>query len=218
MAAVSKRESVPSTDTTGQPRVLHPEPGAGASLVLYREALGSTDSTRALAELRTQLPWTQQRIRLYGKYLLQPRLSCWIGDPQARYTYSGTQFHPQPWPAALLSIKQRIEILSGHRFNSVLCNAYRDGRDSMGWHADDEPELGPQPAIASYSLGATRSFQMRPKQRPRPSPPWSLELLHDDLLVMSGSTQQHWQHGIPKRRRVHEWRINLTFRWIQNSQ
>nr|MBV6629875.1 alpha-ketoglutarate-dependent dioxygenase AlkB [Oceanococcus sp. HetDA_MAG_MS8] len=211
----TSRVNDPERSTLSTPVAL--QPGDGASLVLYREALGAEHAARTLAELRATLPWEQQSIQIYGKQHLQPRLSCWIGDPEAAYSYSGTRFHPRPWPDSLLRIQKCLETLTGHTFNSVLCNAYRDGHDSMGWHADDEAELGERPVIASYSLGATRSFQMRPKSRPRPSPPWSIELAHDDLVVMSGRTQQLWQHAIPKRLRVKDWRINLTFRWIKHA-
>lgn len=211
----TSRVNAPGSSRQPAPKSL--QPGSGASLLLYREALGAEHSAQALAELRATLPWEQQSIHIYGKQHLQPRLSCWIGDPEAAYAYSGTRFHPRPWPDSLLRIKQDLETLTGHTFNSVLCNAYRDGRDSMGWHADDEAELGEHPVIASYSLGATRSFQLRPKARPRPSPPWSIELGHDDLLIMSGRTQEMWQHSIPKRLRVRDWRINLTFRWTKHA-
>jgi alkylated DNA repair dioxygenase AlkB len=212
VAPTAAVDCVKPSSPAARPQVL--QPGPGAELLLYREALGDSDSQRALTQLRACLPWTQQRIRLYGKQHLQPRLSCWIGDPHAVYAYSGTRFKPQPWPGFLLQLKAQLENLCGQHFNSVLCNAYRNGQDSMGWHADDEPELGSQPVIASYSLGATRSFQMRPKAGPRPSPPWTLDLAHDDLLLMRGPTQQLWQHSIPKRLRVNDWRINLTFRLI----
>jgi alkylated DNA repair dioxygenase AlkB len=106
-----------------------------------------------------------------------------------------------------------VEQATAHRFNSVLLNLYRNGRDSMGWHADDEPELGPAPAIASVSLGALRRFRLRPRAG-LVHAPLSLDLPHGSLLLMRGPTQQHWQHALPKTARPVGPRLNLTFRWV----
>ncbi len=161
--------------------------------------------------LRTELPWQTQHIRLFGKAVLQPRLLCWIGDGDAVYTYSGRTQWPLPWHARLLELKAQIETATGSRYNSVLANCYRSGRDSMGWHADNERELGPAPVIASLSLGATRRFQLRHRQRGLQH---SLPLTDGSLLVMAGDTQRHWQHAVPKETRPVAERINLTFRWV----
>jgi alkylated DNA repair dioxygenase AlkB len=140
-----------------------------------------------------------------------PRLSAWYGDAGAVYTYSGLRLEPLPWTPVLLEIKQATERLSGTRFNSVLLNLYRDGQDSMGWHSDDEPELGPEPVIASVSLGALRRFVFQHKKRR-----WriALDLEPGSVLLMAGATQHHWRHALPKTRRPVAPRINLTFRTI----
>lgn len=138
-----------------------------------------------------------------------PRLSAWQGD--ATYAYSGLTLHPAPWTPQVEAVRRRIEAAAGDAFNSVLANLYRNGADRLGWHADDEPELGPAPVIASASFGAPRRFLLRPK-RGGASVPIVLE--PGSLLVMRGPTQRHWLHSIPPTRRPVGPRINLTFRRI----
>jgi alkylated DNA repair dioxygenase AlkB len=118
-----------------------------------------------------------------------------------------------PWTPELQRIRQRVEELTAHRYNSVLLNLYRDGRDGMGWHADDEPELGREPVIASVSLGATRRFKLR-HRRSRIAAS-ALDLAHGDLLLMAGQTQHEYAHAVPKTARPVGERVNLTFRWIR---
>lgn len=163
-------------------------------------------------DLRAQVPWEVHRIRLFGREVDSPRLSCWIGDPDAAYTYSGTRFVPHPWPEVLFPIRERLARELGTGFNSVLANLYRSGKDSMGWHSDSEAELGPQPVIASLSLGATRRFVL--KQRRDPSIKLALDLPPGSLLVMRGDTQRHYRHALPRTAKPIGARINLTFREI----
>src|SRR5690606_6222598 len=134
------------------------------------------------------------------------------GDAGASYTYSGARFVPEPFTPALAALRGRLQAFTGRAFNSVLANLYRDGNDSVGWHSDNEPELGPEPAIASLSLGASRRFRLRHAHLP----PVSVDLHSGDLLVMPGPLQRHWQHTLPKTRRPVGARINLTFREIVN--
>ncbi len=165
-----------------------------------------------LGALRDTIPWEVHRIRLFGREHDSPRLSCWIGDPGASYRYSGTQFQPHPWPAMLLPVRERLARELGIDFNSVLANRYRDGRDAMGWHGDDERELGRQPVIASLSLGATRRFVL--KHRRDPGCKLALPLPPGSLLVMAGTTQQHYRHALPRTARPVGERVNLTFRHV----
>ena len=167
---------------------------------------------RLLVLLQREIPWEIHRIRLFGRTLDSPRLSCWIGDPQARYRYSGSAFLPHPWHPALRELAERLQDELGETFNSVLANRYRDGHDSMGWHSDDEPELGPQPVIASLSLGATRRFVLKHRRDPALKAEWALD--HGSLLVMAGTTQRHYKHALPRTARPLRERINLTFRHI----
>ncbi|MEN5204667.1 alpha-ketoglutarate-dependent dioxygenase AlkB [Stenotrophomonas sp. TWI700] len=162
--------------------------------------------------LRDDVPWEVHRIRIFGRQVDSPRLSCWMGDPAARYRYSGTEFVPQPWHPALLPLRDQLTAFCGHAFNSVLLNRYRDGDDGMGWHSDNEPELGPAPVIASVSLGAPRRFLLR--RRDDHAKKAEVLLDHGDLLVMGGQTQRHYQHSLPKSARPLAERLNLTFRWI----
>jgi alkylated DNA repair dioxygenase AlkB len=162
--------------------------------------------------LRDDVPWEVHRIRMFGRQVDSPRLSCWMGDPAARYRYSGTEFVPQPWHPALLPLRDQLSAFCGHAFNSVLLNRYRDGDDGMGWHSDNEPELGPAPVIASVSLGAPRRFLLR--RRDDHAKKAEVLLDHGDLLVMGGQTQRHYQHSLPKSARPLAERLNLTFRWI----
>ena len=190
----------------------------GADVVLQPHWLASAQADALLADLLTTIPWETHHIRLFGRELASPRLSCWIGDAGTGYTYSRTRFEPRPWPLALAALREHVEHAQATRFNSVLANLYRDGNDSMGWHSDDEPELGAQPVIASLSLGAARMFRLRRRLprgvRAQPADTCHLQLPHGSLLRMAGTTQQHYLHELPKDRSVRSARINLTFRWL----
>jgi alkylated DNA repair dioxygenase AlkB len=168
-----------------------------------------TSTADVLAQLIRDTPWRQDSVVVYGKRHLQPRLSAWYGE--ASYTYSGLTLQPLPMTPLLATMRATIESLTGHRYNSVLLNYYRDGADSMGMHSDDEPELGPEPAIASLSLGATRTFMLRHKATKRTV---KLDLADGSLLLMAGALQKHWLHGIHKTTKQTGPRLNLTFRYI----
>jgi alkylated DNA repair dioxygenase AlkB len=188
-------------------------PGADVRLTRFCAAeSGQVWFARLLAEV----PWERHVLRLFGRAVAAPRLSCWIGDPEACYAYSGVRFAPKPWTPALVELRREVERLCGDVYNSVLCNLYRDGRDCMGWHSDDEPELGPSPAIASLSLGAPRRFRLRHRRDSRIGA--VLELTSGDLLRMAGATQMNYRHDLPRSRRVTEPRINLTFRLVHQSR
>jgi alkylated DNA repair dioxygenase AlkB len=193
--------------------VLRALPLAGAELAWDPTFLVAADAAAAFATLRDAIAWERHRIRLFGRDCDVPRLSCWIGDADAHYRYSGTDFEPRPWSPALLVLRERIEAACDASFNSVLANLYRDGRDSMGWHSDDEPELGPSPLIASLSLGASRRFLLR--HRDDPAQRLALELGPGSLLVMRGATQANHRHALPRTARAVGERINLTFRWVR---
>ncbi|HEX5755911.1 MAG TPA: alpha-ketoglutarate-dependent dioxygenase AlkB [Arenimonas sp.] len=176
--------------------------------------LPAAEADALLDVLTRVIPWEMHRIRLFGREVASPRLSCWIGDADAVYTYSRTRFEPRPWLEALLPLRHRISAVAGETFNAVLANLYRDGRDSMGWHSDDEPELGRDPVIASVSLGAPRRFVFR--HRHHHAQRVEIELAHGSLLLMRGATQRHWQHALPRSARVNAPRLNLTFRRIRD--
>ena len=162
-----------------------------------------------LARLIAETDWRSERITVWGKQYMQPRLTAWHGD--ASYTYSGLRMEAQPFTVLQQELRAAVEAASGRRFNSVLLNYYRNGRDSMGMHSDNEPELGPDPAIASLSFGAERTFVLQHKlsrQRLR------LALTDGSLLLMGGPLQQNWTHGINKVTRQVVARVNLTFRFI----
>jgi len=192
--------------------VLAPVPLPGAQLQFDPHWLGPLEADALLSGLHRDVRWETHRIRIFGREVDSPRLSCWIGDPDARYRYSGTLFEPHPWPDALVPVRERLERTLGVAFNSVLANLYRDGSDAMGWHSDAEPELGPAPVIASISLGATRRFAL--KHRDDPARKLALDLPHGSLLVMSGATQRNYRHALPRTTRPTGARINLTFRRI----
>ena len=184
----------------------------GADLRFAPDWLTTAEADALLASLREEIRWEIHRIRLFGREADSPRLSCWIGDEGAAYTYSGTHFQPYPWPASLLPVRQRLADELDSAFNSVLANRYREGRDYMGWHSDNESVLGPRPLIASLSLGATRRFVL--KHREESSRKLELELPHGSLLVMGGDTQRNYKHALPRTARPVGERINLTFRRI----
>lgn len=164
------------------------------------------------AALMAELQLTQPQVRMFGQWRKSPRLAAWYGDAGASYRYSGQTYEPLPWTSTLAQLRQDLAQLLGVPFNSVLANLYRNGADSMGWHADDEPELGPEPVIASLSLGAVRRFDLKSRQAPLRR--WSVDLAHGSLLVMEGRTQAVAIHQVPKQPKIVASRINLTFRVI----
>ena len=173
----------------------------------------SQEQSLLMNALQEEIPWKQEHIKLFGKTHPTPRLTAWHGDTHCVYKYSGVVNQPFPWTPSLLTIKTRIESLSnGATFNCVLLNFYRDGSDKMGWHSDDEKELGPNPSIASVSFGATRRFDFKHKTEAHNK--FSIQLESGSLLLMQGDMQHHWLHQIPAQKRIQEPRINLTFRYI----
>jgi alkylated DNA repair dioxygenase AlkB len=184
----------------------------GADLHFDPAFLAPEEAAAAFAALRHAIPWEVHRIRLFGRDVDSPRLSAWIGDPGTAYRYSGATFEPHPWPPALQALRARVAAAAGSPLNSVLANLYRDGRDYMGWHSDDERALGPEPVIASLSLGATRRFRLRRRDDARVG--LVLELPPGSLLVMRGPTQRNTRHALPRTARPVGERINLTFRQV----
>lgn len=163
-------------------------------------------------KLTEQVNWQQESIKLFGKLQPMPRLTAWYGDKG--YTYSGLHNEPQPWLPVLQELKEKVEQASRQMYNSVLLNLYRTGQDSMGWHSDDEAELGEEPSIASLSFGGERRFRFKHKTS-KGITPVSIDLSHGSLLLMQGPTQHHWLHHIPKTARTVQPRINLTFRNVK---
>src|SRR6185312_7508452 len=144
-------------------RTLEPIPLEGAD-VGYDAGAFASRADVLFEALHREIPWEQHRLRIFGRDVDSPRLSCWIGDEGTAYRYSGTRFEPRAWTPTLASVRDELATRYALGFNSVLANLYRDGRDSMGWHSDDEPELGPEPAIASLTFGASRGFRFRSRQ------------------------------------------------------
>jgi alkylated DNA repair dioxygenase AlkB len=186
----------------------------GGEILFFEEWLSPAEAARLHDALMREVPWEQKAISMMGRRVMQPRLVAWFGDPDAVYTYSGLRNEPLPWTPALLDIKHRVEAAAASPFNSVLANLYRDGRDSMGFHADAERELGRDPVIASVSVGATRRFQLRYAGKRKDVPGRDFDLPGGSLLVMRGTTQHFWRHGVPKERAPVGPRINLTFRRV----
>ena len=181
-----------------------------ADLEYWPQWVDTACANEWLQTLSSETPWTQPQIRLYGRSFRVPRLVAWYGDSNARYRYSGLLHEPLPWTPLLSHIRERVQAQVRQHLNGVLLNLYRDGQDAMGWHSDDEPELGRDPLLVSLNLGETRRFDFRHKGTSRIAR--SLELQHGSLLVMRGSTQHYWQHQIARTRKVSEPRLNLTFR------
>ena len=183
-----------------------------AELRLWPAAYRPPAADRCYAELLAGIDWRDEEVLIFGRRRAVPRRVAWHGDAGARYTYSGTVHEPRPWTPALVAIRDHVSRLAGHEFNAVLLNLYRDGRDGMGWHADDEPELGVDPVIASVSLGAERRFRL--KHRRLPEARLDIVLPHGSLRVMAGATQRHFVHALPKTAAPVGARINLTFRRV----
>ena len=182
---------------------------------LVERFLDEAQADRFFADITETAVWHQPQFTLFGKPVNSPRLAAWYGDAGAVYTYSGLANRPLPWFDSLRRLRRRVEahVGDGARFNSVLLNLYRNGDDAMGWHSDDEPELGAQAVIASLSLGATRRFLMRHKRRKNLGLV-KLPLRHGSLLLMRGETQRHWRHAVPRTKQPVGARINLTFRRV----
>lgn len=194
---------IPATENN-----LLPEQG---KLFLTKNFFSNESAERYLQELMATLAWTQERLCICGRWVNVPRLMCWCGDQSAEYRYSGVNHQPQPWTDALLQVKQAVENACQLEFNSVMANWYRNGRDSMGCHADNEPELGLNPTLASVSFGEERLLRFRHNKNKHKV---DVNLGHGDLLIMAGDIQRYWRHELPKSKLDKKARINLTFRRI----
>jgi alkylated DNA repair dioxygenase AlkB len=186
----------------------------GAWLELEPGWLPGAEADRLLAALRDGLPWEQREVVIYGKRVMQPRLIAWGGE--LPYRYSGQTLEPRPLAPPLVPVLEAVQIRTHVPFNHVLLNRYRDGNDSMGFHADDEAELGENPQVATVSLGGTRRFVLRPR-RGREVEPRQYDLEHGSLLIMGGTCQRQYHHGIPRQPAVGDERVSLTFRWVRTG-
>tara|TARA_R110002126_G_scaffold119373_11_gene260255 strand:+ start:6357 stop:6980 length:624 start_codon:yes stop_codon:yes gene_type:complete len=185
-----------------------------AELTLWPVWLDSVSAGNLLSQLTADLPWQREQIRIYGKTVNIPRRQVWMGDAHCSYQYSGVRFAPQPWHPAVRQLCHDVSNTTGQIFNCVLLNLYANGLDHMGWHADNEPELGNQPVIASLNIGASRRFDLQHRQQLHQL---QLQLTSGSLLLMAGACQKYWQHRLPKQARVATPRLNLTFRYIASS-
>jgi len=178
----------------------------------YPNFFSSQEADKYFHHLKEHIRWKQEPIKIFGKQIMQPRLTAFYGDANKTYSYSGIIMHPLEWNEDLLQIKKKIEAVSKVNFNAALLNQYRSGQDSMGWHRDNEKELGTNPVIGSVSFGAERKFQLRnykDKNIVR-----SIELSNGSYLLMKGATQYFWEHQLPKNTKAMGPRINITFRVI----
>lgn len=181
-------------------------------LTFYREFFNRSESDSFYEELLRRAAWRQEEILIHGKRIPFPRLTAWYGDKGKDYSYSGLTVKPEAWTPVLLKIKKRIEEVTPVCFNSVLLNFYRNERDSVAWHSDDEKELGKNPIIGSVSFGEIRRFQL--KHKIKKDLRYEVELPHGSYLVMHGPMQHYWLHQVPKETKPKKPRINLTFRVI----
>lgn len=182
-----------------------------SEIIYYPFFFTTEESAYYFEELKEKTKWRTDSITMYGKTHPLPRLQAWYAEPGLTYMYSRIKLEPEAWYDSLFELKTQIDELSHKGVNSVLMNYYRHGRDYVAWHSDDETELGPTPEIISVSFGASRDFQFRHKTTQEKM---TLPLESGSLLIMKGPTQKFWQHQIPKRKRVLDARINLTFRKI----
>lgn len=184
-----------------------------AEITYYPTFIERNESDSLLRDLQESVEWRQDKITFYGKVHDIPRLTAWFGDPGRNYNYSNIQMNPVAWTPTISKLKETVERVSNHSFNSLLLNYYRDGNDKVSWHSDDEKELGLNPTIASISLGAERKFKLRHKTKKELK--HEIVLKHGSLLLMAGETQHHWEHEIPKTAVKIGPRINLTFRTVE---
>ena len=178
---------------------------------LFNDFLDTQFAMRAFNQIRNESDWEQPEITIFGNTVLEPRLSTWHNELGEGYKYSGVMRRAQPFSKTLSDIRKRCSEVTNTPFNSALVNFYRNGQDGVGWHSDNEACNGPEPTIASVSLGATRRFDMRHRKTGETI---KIQLESGSLLVMAGKSQQCWVHQVAKTKRVHEPRINLTFRCI----
>ncbi|WP_367063086.1 alpha-ketoglutarate-dependent dioxygenase AlkB [Algibacter sp. 2305UL17-15] len=183
-----------------------------ADIVYYPNFFNTKEADIYFNDLLTNIKWQQDKITVYGKTYNQPRLTAFFGTNNKPYSYSNIIMHPQQFEDELLTIKNTIKNELNINFTSCLANLYRDGKDSNGWHSDNEKELGKNPIIASVSLGAERVFHLKHKQDKTLRE--KITLKHGSLLLMQGLTQENWLHQVPKTRKNIGQRINLTFRII----
>lgn len=184
-----------------------------ADIILFDKFFTKTECEKLYKNLIEKINWQQYTIKMFGKILNQPRLTAFYGEENKPYAYSGIKLTPNPWTEDLLFIKSRITKVAQINFSSVLLNYYRNGQDSMGWHSDDEKELGQNPVIGSVSFGETRLFQLRHLTR-KDLKKVDIKLTNGSFLLMKGPTQHYWEHQIPKTSKQLKPRINLTFRTI----
>lgn len=182
------------------------------SAMLHLDVWESADAARLQGRLRDEIQWEQVRVNVFNRMVDQPRLTAWYGDDGKTYSYSGTRLTPTPWTDTLSTLRDEVARIADARLNSVLANLYRDGNDGVGWHADNERELGTNPVIASVSLGATRRFDLKHRDTGELV---RVDLPTGSLLVMSGESQHKWVHRIAKTKKPCGERINLTFREIR---
>ncbi len=184
-----------------------------ANIIYYPTFFSAQKSNELFAKLLTEVPWQHDNITVFGKTHPQPRLTALYGNEGKPYGYSNIIMQPYAWNPLLTYIKSEIETICNENFTTVLLNQYRDGKDSNGWHADNEKELGRNPIIASVSFGAERIFQL--KHNTILDLKQSITLQHGSLLIMKDETQHFWKHQIPKTAKKIDKRINLTFRIIK---
>lgn len=176
-------------------------------VLFYPNFLNSADDADWFQKSK-ELEWTRGEINMYGKLIPVPRDESLFGD-DLHYEYRGSQIKAAPWTDFLLEARDRIQALSGYRFNFAVGNRYRTGKDSIGWHSDDFPQIGKRPAIASLSLGSDRKFKLRHKKSGETV---DYQLESGSLLIMLPGCQDDWVHAVPKTARPVSERINWTFR------
>lgn len=202
--------------TEGQEKTFEVITLQDGEILFMRNFFTSSEAKNYFELLQNNINWKQEEVKFYGKTFPVPRKTAWYGYEGFNYSYSGITCFPEIWTKELLEIKKEIEkFIPDEDFTSVLLNLYNNGNDKMGWHADDEKELGKNPTIASVSLGETRRFDIKHKQNPKLH--YKFELTSGSLLVMRGALQHHWVHQIPAQKKVKDPRINLTFRTIKKS-
>ena len=202
--------------TEGQEKTFEVISLQDGEILFMRNFFTPTEAKNYFELLQNNINWKQEEVKFYGKTFPVPRKTAWYGYEGFNYSYSGITCFPEIWTNELLEIKNEIEkFIPDEDFTSVLLNLYNNGNDKMGWHADDEKELGINPTIASVSLGETRRFDIKHKQNPELH--YKFELTSGSLLIMRGALQHHWVHQIPAQKKVKEPRINLTFRTIKKS-
>ena len=194
-----------------EPENLLPKDGIA---IYHGVVFNEQEANEICKDLLDTIPWKQDEVVMFGKKVITKRKVAWYADAGITYTYAGVKKLGLEWTEPLLGVKQKVEAITGAKYNACLLNLYHEGEQGMGWHRDNEKEIVTESSIASVSLGAVRKFAFK---HATTNERLDIELANGSLLDMKGAIQQYWYHALPKTMRIKQLRINLTFRLMHTQ-